>query len=97
MANRTLCQRALNRFEHDLSRRRNVVGLGIVPCRSGIRFLHKTEFAIAVYVSRKLPVADLPDDDVIPKVLQVMHKGNAIDVPVRVLELGPIALEHDSQ
>ena len=86
MANRPLCQRALKRYGHDLSRMPNNVGIGIVPCRSGVRFLRETEFAVAVYVSQKLPVEDLPRENVIPKVLQVMHKGNAVDVPVRVLD-----------
>ena len=96
MANRTLCQRALS-DKPDLSQMPNVVGFGIVPCRSGVRFLRETDFAVAVYVSQKLPVDDLPNKDVIPKVLRVIYKGNAVDVPVKVLELGPIILEHDSQ
>jgi hypothetical protein len=65
--------------------------------RSGVQFLRESEFAVAVYVSQKLPVDELPDEDVIPTVLQVMHKGNTVNVPVRVIEHGPIVLEHDSQ
>jgi hypothetical protein len=96
MATRALCRRALNRYATELSQRPNVVGLGIVPCRSGVRFLRETEYTVAVYVSHKVPVDDLSPEDVIPKVLQVMHKGGAADVPVRVLEHGPIVLERDS-
>jgi hypothetical protein len=97
MASRALCRQALTRYENDLSRKRNVVGLGIVPCRSGVRFLREKEFAVAVYVSHKRSVQDLPDGDVIPNVLQVTHKGSAVDVPVRVIEHGPIILEHKTE
>jgi hypothetical protein len=96
MASRLLCRRALNRYETDLSQRPNVVGLGIVPCRSGVRFLRETEFAVAVYVSHKVPVEDLSPEEMIPNVLQVKYKRGTIDVPVRVLEHGPIVLERDS-
>lgn len=91
MASRTLCQRALTQYEQDLSQLPNVIGFGVVACASGIRSLRGSDFAVAVYVSRKLVSVH---DELIPSTLRVMHKGNS-DVPVRVIEQGLIALEND--
>jgi hypothetical protein len=93
MATRSECQRALALYEEDLSRRRNVVGLGIVPCSPLIQLARHDELVVAVYVSRKVPAEQLNPEDMLPRVLRVRDRGETIEVPVQVIQQGPISLD----
>ncbi len=90
MAMRAECQRVLARYQNLLSQRRNVVGLGIVSCNRVLRLTRPDELAVAVYVSRKIPLDQHSQDDVVPHVLLVRDGGPAIEVPVKVIEQGTI-------
>jgi hypothetical protein len=80
MASKMHCERALNRYEEMLGTLDNVVGLGIVPAGK--------DYAVAVYVAdRKAKLAS------IPKSLSVPGKSGDVEVPVRVIEQGPIMKE----
>ncbi len=90
MATEKQCKRALDLFADDLSRRSNVVGLGIVP---------KDEeapgagMAVGIYVSKKIPKDRLRADDLVPRVLEVPSKSGTVRCPTRVIEQGEVQLE----
>ena len=92
MATQAQCERALGLFEEELSRRKNVVGLGIVPAddepRSGRRGL-----AVGVYVKKKLPANRLSEKDRVPETLSVPGRSGPVHVPTRVIEQGEVRLE----
>ncbi len=92
MATQSQCERALGLFEEALSRRKNVVGLVIVPAddepRSGKRGL-----AVAVYVKKKLPANRLSEKDRVPETLSVPGRNGPVQVPTRVIEQGEVRLE----
>lgn len=92
MATEAQCKRALDLFEDELSRRKNVVGLGVVPAddesppsRGGM--------AVAVYVARKLPPNRLLESELVPEVLRIPSRKGMVDVPTRVIEQGAVHLE----
>jgi hypothetical protein len=90
MATREQCQRALDRYEQELAGRPNVVGLGISP--------HVDESgnqgeAVTVYVTRKVPLSELAEDDRVPPHLEVAGRGGTIEVPTKVVEQGPVEKE----
>ena len=58
------CERALDQHEAHLASRQNVVGLGIVRLDEADD--SDGDLAVAVYVSRKLPLDELPPEEVIP-------------------------------
>ena len=93
MATRAECQQALAAYENDLARRRNVVGLGVVSCSPAMRAGCPDELAVAVYVSRKVPADQLNQEDVLPCILRVRHRGQEVEVPVRVIEQGVISFD----
>jgi hypothetical protein len=96
MATQAECERALNRFAEDLSRRRNVVGLGIVRSEESLRPASHRNLVVAVYVRRKLPRDELAEEDVVPAVLRLPGHGRIIEVPTRVIELGDISLKQSN-
>jgi hypothetical protein len=85
------CELALDKHEAHLASRQNVVGLGIVRLDEADD--SDDELAVAVYVSKKLPLAELPAGEVIPKELTVEHEGEAHKVRTRVIEQGEVAFE----
>jgi hypothetical protein len=91
MASEAQCLTALDRYEEELSRRKNVVGLGVVPlsddgpARNGM--------AVGVYVKKKLPSDHLADRDIVPPTLDVREGNRLIHVPTRVIELGKVEKE----
>lgn len=91
MATTPQCKRALDQFETQLSNRKNVVGLGIVPEAEGGNDPAKS--AIAVYVTRKVPDAKLSAKDLLPKSVKIRGRAGEIEVPVRVIEQGKVELE----
>jgi hypothetical protein len=90
MASRSQVQKALQLHEESLSGRKNVVGLGIVPAdeEAGGK-----DLAVAVYVTKKLPLSKLKKDQVVPEMLAVPGKGRTVQVPTRVIEQGKVELE----
>jgi hypothetical protein len=91
MATERQVERALQRFEADLSRYPNVVGLGILPLDEAAPA--PDAMALAVYVSRKLPERRLAKRDRIPKSVEIDVRGRAVRVPTRVIEQGEVTLE----
>jgi hypothetical protein len=90
VARESECLRALDKHEADLAKRKNVVGLGVVP-RDGDP--KSEDLAVAVYVERKLPPDALAAKDLVPKFLKVNESDETIDVPTVVIEQGPVTLE----
>jgi hypothetical protein len=91
MATVSQCERALDEFEEDLGRRRNVVGLGIVPSEEGKR--SAKDWVVAVYVKQKVPANELSGNDLIPKTLKLSGQKGGVEVPTRVIEQGTVQLE----
>jgi len=93
MAKQAQAERALNRHEQMLSKLQNVVGLGIVPTEETEDQKGSQELAVAVYVSKKMPLGKLAADDHVPKSLTISGKSGDISVPVRVIEQGVVEKE----
>jgi hypothetical protein len=93
MATEAQCKRALDLFEEDLSARKNVVGLGIVPATDEAGKGGKPQMAVAVYVTKKVPENKLAAKDLVPKTLQVRTARGEVTVPTRVIEEGEFKLE----
>ncbi len=90
MATEKECEEALELYEKVLSKRRNVIGLGIVPLEEGEG---EEDLAVAVYVEKKVPESKLAPGDRIPRTLEVRKKRRKRKVPTRVIEQGPVSLE----
>lgn len=93
MATQVQCRRALELFESDLSRRKNVVGLGIVPEAPDNSEPGRRPCAVAVYVKKKLPPEQLAEKDLVPESLTIEGRNGPIRVPTRVIEQGEVRLE----
>lgn len=92
MATEAQCKRAIDLFEDDLSRRENVVGLGIVQADEGLPPAHDG-MPVGVYVVKKLPSSRLPARDLVPEKLRVPTWRGVVEVPTRVIEQGKVRLE----
>ena len=88
MATEAHCRRALDLFEDQLSQRKNVVGLGIVPANDESPF-GRGRMAVA----KKLPTNRLSKEDVVPDMLRVPTRKGIVEVPTRVIEQGEAWLE----
>ena len=93
MAKQAQAERALNRHEQMLSKLKNVVGLGIVPTEETEDQQGSQELAVAVYVTKKMPLGKLSSQDQVPKSLTISGKSGDITVPVRVIEQGLVQKE----
>ena len=93
MASKTYCQRALARYEEMLGSFTNVVGLGIVPSEEPVGPAGASDFAVAVYVAKKMPIEKLPESIRLPRTLSLAGKKGTVLVPVRVIEQGPVRKE----
>jgi len=91
MATTPQIKRALDQFENDLSSRKNVVGLGIVP--EDEKGKGGGKMAVAVYVTKKVDPKKLSPKDLLPKSLKIRGRAGAVEVPVRVIEQGKVELE----
>lgn len=91
MADKSIFDRALDSYEEKLSALPNVVGMGIVSLDE--TDMESEHLAVGVYVSQKIPRQDLDESELIPKYLEVQEKGQARQVPVRVIEQGEVKLE----
>jgi hypothetical protein len=83
----------LEQHEAALRSRKNVVGLGIVPIDDAVRDPGGTTLAVAVYVEKKVPLDQLAEEDIVPKILDVGGRGGTVQVRTKVIEQGPIELE----
>ena len=90
MATRSQANRALESFQRELNQCKNVVGLGIVPVDESALGETSKDLAVAVYVSKKIPLEKLAEKDRIPESLAIRGKGGDLSVPVRVIEQGVV-------
>ena len=91
MASEKECAKALDQHEKELSENPQVQGLGIVA-EEGKPF-DSDELAVAVYVEKKVPDEELATEYRLPATLAVELEGRLHEVPVRVIEQGPVELE----
>jgi hypothetical protein len=77
--------RALDLYGDELTRKKNVVGLGRVPTGDD----DAGEWCLAVYVSKKVPEGELAHADMVPKTLEV----ESHPVTTKVIEQGVVGLE----
>jgi hypothetical protein len=90
LAKRNHVQQALDHFAVELSRKKNVLGLGRVPARSG----RAGEWDLAVYVERKVPSDELAEEDLVPKTLELPSKRKSgVQITTQVIEQGKVELE----
>lgn len=95
MASKKQCERALDLYAERLSRLKNVVGLGIVP-EAG-EGPASERCALAIYVTKKLPLCDLAPSDVLPESVEVPGRGKARQrIKTHVIEQGVVELESES-
>lgn len=87
MAKSSHVMRALDLFGDELTRKKNVVGLGRVPAESG------DGWCLAVYVEKKVPPEELAAADMVPKTLEVPGGGDKVSVKTKVIEQGLPQLE----
>ena len=90
MATQKQAEKALEQFEEQLSGRKHVVGLGVVPLDEAG---DKRDLAVGVYVKKKIPLSKLSSKDRVPESLSIDSRGSKIAVPVRVIEQGVVKLE----
>ena len=93
MATETHCKIALDQYEQDLGRRKNVVGLGIVSTKEAEGDNRGRDCAVGVYVRKKLPDNRLPAKELIPETLEIKVGKRGVKVPTRVIEQGDVQLE----
>lgn len=93
MATQLQAERALDLFEAELSARKNVVGLGIVPADDDEMGTGKKGLAVAVYVKKKVPASRLAQKDLVPETLSVPERTGEVQVPTRVIEQGEVRAE----
>ena len=91
MASEEHCVKALDRHEKKLSANPRVQGLGITA-REGEPF-DSNDVAVAVYVEKKLPDEEVPEEHRLPESLEIEEEGETHVVPVRIIEQGPVTLE----
>ena len=93
MATQVQVERALDLFEDELGRRKNVVGLGIVPAKEDGARSGRQGLALAVYVKKKVPPSRLSKKDRVPESVSVPGRRGPVRVPTRVIEQGEVRLE----
>jgi hypothetical protein len=104
MATRAQCERALEHFGEWLSTLPNVVGLGVVELEVELEAeleeekaaAQKTggkEYAVGVYVSKKLPPSQVPEKDRVPEMLELPSRGKIILVPTKIIAIGEMRPE----
>ncbi len=97
MATQRQARRAAELNSDALSRFPNVVGLGTEQVQADQRASGtKVQHAVAVFVERKVPVAELADDEVLPTYLEIQGRKQMVKVPVTVVESGAFSFENQS-
>jgi hypothetical protein len=93
MATQAQCERALDLFDEELSRLKNVVGLGIVSADDEMEGPGRRGCAVAVYVRKKVPADRLAEKDRVPESLRLPGRKGSVLIPVHVIEQGEVRLE----
>lgn len=88
MAKASHVDRALDLFSDELTRKKNVVGVGKVPAEETAG-----EWRLAVYVEKKVPEDELATADLVPKTLEFTGSGQKVEVRTKVIEQGIVSLE----
>jgi hypothetical protein len=91
MASRNHVQRAIELYQDELAGYPNVTGIGVVPVTGDSK--GAVDLAVAVYVTRKVPRAQLKADERIPPSLEIPSREGSQNVPTRVIATGEFALE----
>ena len=86
MATRDQCKRAKALHGQRLAKVKHFNGLGITPDPDQ-PLDGPTQYAVAVYVTEKLPKEKLSPEDLVPSYLEIPGKGAVIRVPTQVIEL----------
>ncbi len=102
MATKTQCESALRIYMETLLAFKNVVGVGTASLEesesrgadagapgagTGSGAGARAEFAVVIHVSRKVPLEELEEDDVLPAFLQVRDATGLYKVPTRVIQI----------
>jgi hypothetical protein len=97
MASKQQCTRALEQYQGQLSSLKNVVGLGIVHGKpvDVSELPADKQYVVAVYVSKKLNLAQLKPNDVVPTTLDLQSKKSGSVVKTRVIEQGEPEFEQE--
>ena len=93
MATARQATRAAQMHAEELSAYPNVVAIGTRPVDASATKGTEAEHAVAVYVSRKVPGAQLDDEERLPTYVEVPEPGGTERVPVVVVESGVIEPE----
>lgn len=88
MAKSEHVKKALDLYSDQLTRMKNVVGVGRVPSET-----QKGEWDLAVYVAEKVPEDRLAAKDKVPKTLEIPGRGQKHAVKTQVIEQGVVELE----
>ncbi|MFL6197067.1 MAG: hypothetical protein ACJ75H_22975 [Thermoanaerobaculia bacterium] len=88
MAKSEHVKKALDQYGDELTRIKNVVGVGRVPSET-----KKGEWDLAVYVAEKVPEDRLAAKDMVPKTLEITGRGGKHAVKTQVIEQGVVELE----
>lgn len=88
MAKAEHVKRALDLYGDELTKMKNVVGVGRVPSEQT-----PGGWDLAVYVEAKVPDDRLAQKDRVPKTLEVPGRGQSHAVKTQVIEQGVVTLE----
>lgn len=83
-------KRVLDYHQETIAECANVVGMGICRLQDAVK--RKDGYAIAIYVSQKLPPEELSPEDMIPPFLKLKTRDMVIMVPTKVIEIGEVSL-----
>jgi hypothetical protein len=96
MATKAQCESALRIYKETLLAFKNVVDVGTAPLpeadslppdASATAISRAAGFAVVIHVSKKVPLEELEEDDVLPAFLQVRDATGLYKVPTRVIEI----------
>lgn len=91
MATQREAEKAVEKHAERLSVLPNVVGLGVQPLSDEDE--DPGRMAVAVYVSRKVPLPKLKPAERVPRRVKLIVRGRTQYVPTRVIEQGEVTLE----
>ena len=89
-------KRAIHFFEDEISARANVVGIGIVQERDVDRKSRERDHLIAVYVTQKVPLDDLSEEDRVPPYFEIKVRGGMLKVRTAIIEGELSSFESDA-
>jgi hypothetical protein len=90
MATLRQVQRAIELHQDELVQYPNVTGLGVVPAKDAES---SGDSEVAVYVTKKVPRAELKPDERIPSTLQIPARKGTHEVGTRIIIKGEFQLE----